>query len=506
MSWQFTTSVLLYILSGAMSLATAWMVSSQRRRPGVMALTLAMLSIVLWSLFGALEVAAVESPAKLIFAALGYSAAVAVIHFVFCFVFEYYDRAGWLTPRNRWLLWSPGGVLIGLALTNAWHGLIWTGFRPGPAGSNQLIYLHGPAYYPLSIYLCLLVMAALGLILVQAVQRRGAGRRRAVTLAFVLTIPLAASLLHSALPHQRLVLDLLPVGFALAGILTLIIVYQDVADQIEMQTSELRATIATLQSTVAARQQVEERLRQSEIERQQLEVDRLRSELLANVSHELRTPIGLILLTSTMLIDQDARMDHATRVGFLQDIEAETQKLRELVDNLLDLTRLRSGRIRLNCHLTDMAQLAQETVARLTPQLGDHPTVVEMPAEPLIAWADRPRIEQVLRNLIVNAALYSHGGAPITIHGVKRANDVLMGVSDRGIGIAADDLPRIFDRFYRAKNALTQQTRGAGLGLSICKSLVEAHGGQIWAESQPGAGSTFFFAIPLDECQPRGLP
>jgi signal transduction histidine kinase len=506
MHWQCTTTVLLYLLSAAMSLATAWMAGSQRQRPGVRALTIAMLGTAAWSFWGAFEVAAVEWPAKTFFAALGFSAVGVVAIFMFFFVFEYYGWAGWLTPRRRWLLWLPGGALAGLALTNAGHRLVWTGFLPGPTGSNQLIYQHGPAYYLLSAYLCLLVAAALAVIVRHAVQRRGAGRRRAVTMAFALALPLAASMLYSALPHQLLVMELLPVGFALAGILTLIIVYQDVADQIETQTSELRATIATLQAAVAARQQVEERLRQSEVERQQLEVDRLRSELLANVSHELRTPIGLILLTSTMLVDQDARMDHATRVGFLQDIEAESQKLRELVDNLLDLTRLRSGRIRLNCHLTDMAQLAQETVARLTPQLGDHPTVVEMPAEPLIAWADRPRIEQVLRNLIVNAALYSHGGAPITIHGVKRANDVLMGVSDRGIGIAADDLPRIFDRFYRAKNALTQQTRGAGLGLSICKSLVEAHGGQIWAESQQGAGSTFFFAIPLDECQPRRLP
>jgi signal transduction histidine kinase len=506
MHWQFTTTVLLYVLSGAMSLATAWMASSQRRRPGVKALTVGMLGIAVWSFWGAFEVAVVEWSAKTLFAALGYSAVVVVAIFMFFFVFEYYGWAGWLTPRRRWLLWLPGSALVGLALTNAGHGLIWTSFLPGPEGRNQLIYLHGPAYYPLYAYLCLLIAAALAVIVRQAVQRRGAGRRRAVTMAFALAIPLAASLLYSALPHQILVMELLPVGFALAGILTLVIVYQDVADQIEMQTAELRATIATLQTAVEARQQVEERLRQSEIERQQLEVDRLRSELLANVSHELRTPLGLILLTTTMLIDQDARMDHETRVGFLRDIEDETQRLRELVDNLLDLSRLRSGRIRLNCHPTDLARLVQDTAARLAPSLEGRRLTVELPAEPLLAWADHARIEQVLRNLLINAALYSLPGAPITLHGVKRANDVLLGVSDKGSGIAAEDLPHLFERFYRAKNVRTQQTRGAGLGLSICKGLVEAHGGRIWVESQPGMGSTFFFTTPLDDTEIGSQP
>ena len=506
MHWQCTTTVLLYILSGAMSLATAWMASSQRRRPGVMALTVAMLGTTLWSFLGAFEVAVVEWPAKTLFAALGYSAVVVVVIFVFFFVFEYYGRAGWLTPRRRWLLWLPGGALVGLALTNAGHRLIWTGFLPGPAGSNQLIYQHGPAYYPLSAYLSLLVATALAAIVRQAVQRRGAGRRRAVTMAFALAIPLAASLLYSALPHQILVMELLPVGFALSGILTLVIIYQDIAEQIAMQTAELRATIATLQRSVVARQQVEEQLRQSESERQQLEMDRLRSELLANVSHELRTPLGLILLTTTMLIDQDARMDHETRVGFPRDIEDETQRLRELVDNLLDLSRLRSGRIRLSCHPTDLARLVCDTAARLAPSLEGRRLTVELPAEPLLAWADHARIEQVLRNLLINAALYSPPGAPITLHGVKRANDVLLGISDKGSGISAEDLPHLFERFYRGKNARTQQTRGAGLGLSICKGLVEAHGGRIWVESQPGTGSTFFFTTPLDDNETGGLP
>ena len=371
-----------------MSLATAWMASSQRRRPGVKALTVAMLGTASWSFWGAFEVAVVEWSAKTLFAALGYSAVAVVAIFMFFFVFEYYGWAGWLTPRRRWWLWLPGGALVGLALTNTGHGLIWAGFLPGPAGSNQLIYQHGPAYYPLFAYLCLLIASALVVIVRQAVQRRGAGRRRAVTMAFALAIPLAASLLYSALPHQILVMELLPVGFALAGILTLVVVFQDVADQVEQQTSELRATIASLQSSIEARQQMEEKLRQSEIERQQLEVDRLRSELLANVSHELRTPLGLILLTTTMLIDQDARMDHETRVGFLRDLEDETQRLRELVDNLLDLSRLRSGRIRLSCHPTDLARLVRDTATRLAPSLEGRRLTVELPAEPLLAWAD----------------------------------------------------------------------------------------------------------------------
>jgi len=503
MQWQFTSCILLYILGSVVALVTAWMAWSQRQRPGVRSLSGAMLAVAAWLFCGALEVAANTWPVKFAFAVAGHITAVAAVLWMVFFVIEYFGYASWLTPARRWLLGVPGLALIGLSATNSWHNWIWSGLVAGPVGSYQLIYLYGPAYYPLLAYLCLLALAAVGLIARVSARRRGRDRRRAVLIAFSLALPLASSVLYWALPQYVLALDLLPVGFAIAGLLILVIVFQDVEEQIAKSSAELRTTIATLQNAIAAREHAEAMLRHAEVERQQLEVDRLRSELLANVSHELRTPLGLILLTSTMLIDQDARMDHATRVGFLQDIEAETQKLRELVDNLLDLTRLRSGRIRLNCHLTDLTQLTQETAARLAPQLSDHPIAIEMPAEPLRAWADPARIEQVLRNLLVNAARYSLPGAPITIHGVKRANDVLLGVSDKGIGIASDDLVHVFERFYRAKNALTQQTRGAGLGLSICKSLVEAHGGQIWAESQPGAGSTFFFTAPLDERNPQ---
>jgi hypothetical protein len=136
MSWHFTASVLLYVLSGAGTRATAWMTNSQRRQPGVMALTTAMLGAVFWSFFGALEVAAVDWPAKFAFVALGYSAGVVVVLCVFFFVLEYYGQAGWLTPRKRWLLWAPGGVLRGRA-EHRFDGSLCAGPRVTTGGSGH---------------------------------------------------------------------------------------------------------------------------------------------------------------------------------------------------------------------------------------------------------------------------------------------------------------------------------------------------------------------------------
>jgi len=227
------------------------------------------------------------------------------------------------------------------------------------------------------------------------------------------------------------------------------------------------------------------------------ELNRLRSELIANVSHELRTPVGLIKIFCTTLLREDVEFDREIQREFLCDIEDEANRLETIVDNLLDLSRMRDGRLRLDKCPTDVGQLAREVMEAMEVQLTQHRFVHDFPSDPLVATVDPKRIEQVLRNLLSNAIKYSPEGGTITIQGRGEERQLLVRVSDQGIGIPSEDLERVFERFYRVENEITKTVRGVGLGLAVCQGIVKAHGGRIWVESTLGAGSTFSFTLPV---------
>jgi signal transduction histidine kinase len=182
---------------------------------------------------------------------------------------------------------------------------------------------------------------------------------------------------------------------------------------------------------------------------------------------------------------------------FLKSIDEETDRLEHIVDNLTDLSQIESGRLRLNKQPCDLAKLAREVSQGIGIQAPQH-DVRHSFAEPLMANVDRARIEQVLRNLLSNAIKYSPGGGVIEVRAHKEQHQVTLQVSDQGIGIAPQHQERIFERFYRVENEVTQSERGVGLGLAICQRIIEAHGGRIWVESVLGQGSTFYVALPID--------
>jgi PAS domain S-box-containing protein len=228
------------------------------------------------------------------------------------------------------------------------------------------------------------------------------------------------------------------------------------------------------------------------------ELNRLRTELIANVSHELRTPLGLIKVYSTTLLAEDVNFDRETQKECLRTIDEETERLETIVDNLLDLSRMEGGRLHLDQRPTDIGQLVKEIVQAMGVQTTQHSFVLDLPTHPLMAQVDARRIEQVLRNLLSNAIKYSPDGGTITIQAQGDDDQLLVGVSDEGIGIPSYDLEKVFERFYRIENEVTQRTSGVGLGLAVCRGIVEAHGGRIWAESIPGGGSTFYFTLRDD--------
>ena len=228
------------------------------------------------------------------------------------------------------------------------------------------------------------------------------------------------------------------------------------------------------------------------------ELDRLRSELIANVSHELRTPLGLIKVFATTLLRKDVAFDRETQLEFLSDIEKETDRLEKTVDNLLDLSRMQSGRMQLDRHPTDLGELIRRIMSDPEIQLAPHHFICDLPSEPLVASVDARRIEQVLRNLLSNAIKYSPDGGTIVVQGRGDERQLFVRVSDQGIGIPLQDQEKVFERFYRGDNEVTRRVGGVGLGLAVCRGIVAAHGGRIWVESVLGKGSTFCFTLPAN--------
>jgi K+-sensing histidine kinase KdpD len=226
------------------------------------------------------------------------------------------------------------------------------------------------------------------------------------------------------------------------------------------------------------------------------EVDRLRSELIANVSHELRTPLGLIKVSSTALTMDEVEFDLETQRRFLLGIEEEVGNLERIVDQLLDVSRMESSKLQVDRRPTDLGQLARRVMEAVKPQLERHVLAYEFPEDPLVASVDARQVEQVLRNLLENAIKYSPHGGTIKVQGERRGSKITVCVSDEGIGVPAEEQERIFERFYRVDDPVTRRVRGLGLGLSICQWIVEAHGGAIWVQGAPHAGSTFCFALP----------
>lgn len=227
------------------------------------------------------------------------------------------------------------------------------------------------------------------------------------------------------------------------------------------------------------------------------ETDRLKSELLSNVSHELRTPLASVKGYSSLLLSAWQKIPDEEKRDFVHEIDQASDRLRELIENLLDLSRLESGGLSIRKEPIDLAHVVNIALTDIQRKARRHHFTQEL-AQPLpLVEADPRRIRQVLDNLLDNAVKYSREGTEIALRCEIKGQELATSVRDQGIGISAEDLEKIFDRFYRVDLGSVWKAGGAGLGLSICRRIVEAHGGSIWAESTPGQGSTLTFTLPL---------
>jgi PAS domain S-box-containing protein len=226
------------------------------------------------------------------------------------------------------------------------------------------------------------------------------------------------------------------------------------------------------------------------------EVDRMKSSLVSTVSHELRTPLAAIKGYASTLLAEDVQWDHASQREFLSVISDETDRLSNLVNDLLDLSRIEAGSLRLSldeCPIEDLIQKA----AKGTHLHNGNRFEVEIEADLPPLYADATRLESILRNLIENSIKYAGAHALIRVTVQKEKENILFRISDNGPGIPADKAKQVFDSFYRLDNSFSRVTSGAGLGLAICQGLVHAHGGKIWVEPRQ-KGTCIAFNIPLD--------
>jgi signal transduction histidine kinase len=227
------------------------------------------------------------------------------------------------------------------------------------------------------------------------------------------------------------------------------------------------------------------------------ELDEMKSQLLSTVSHELRTPLASIKGFATTLLRDDVQWDDETRREFLFIIDEESDRLSELIDNLLEMSRIEAGTLRVEPEPLDVRHIVAETVAQFEVIARKHRFAAHLPTQLPLVMADPRRIRQVLRNLVENAVKYSPEGGAVTISAETTEDGLQVTVADEGIGISPKHLEHVFDRFYQVDSASTRIVGGSGLGLSICTAILEAHRGKIWAESQPGKGSQFYFSLPL---------
>ena len=228
----------------------------------------------------------------------------------------------------------------------------------------------------------------------------------------------------------------------------------------------------------------------------QQQIENIRRDFISNVSHELRTPLASLKAITETLQDGALEDPPAAR-RFLERMETEVDALSQMVSELLELSRIESGRVPLEIRPTRPVDILLPAVERMHIQAERAGLTVECicPEDMPAVRADASRVEQVVVNLLHNAIKFTPSGGNVILSTATREKDVVFSVQDTGTGISPDDLPRIFERFYKADRA--RATSGTGLGLAIARHLVEAHGGEIWVKSELDKGSTFFFTIPL---------
>jgi PAS domain S-box-containing protein len=226
-------------------------------------------------------------------------------------------------------------------------------------------------------------------------------------------------------------------------------------------------------------------------------LDQLKDDFIGLVSHELRSPLTVIMGAISTVLSEGPHLSEEETRQLLRDAALESETLSHLLGNLLELSRAQAERLVLHAEAIDVKKVIQDAIEGVKRQTAAQQFVVSAPQKLPPVYADPLRLERILYNLLENAVKYSPKGGEIKVSVQPEKEQLVIGVSDRGVGISPADQAKLFAPFQRLEESRPGGARGVGLGLLVCQRLVEAHGGEIWVESKPGRGSTFFFTMPL---------
>ncbi len=272
--------------------------------------------------------------------------------------------------------------------------------------------------------------------------------------------------------------------------------FQEEHDRPNAQTAFFGAFLDQATSLVERTRLRRENLRIELLQR----TDALRAALLSSVSHDLRTPLASIKAATSSLLQEEVQWDDDARRSFLLSIERQADRLNRLVGNLLDMSRIEDGALRPEKEWYHLAEVIHDVVGRMHPLLQGRILCMDIPDDLPPVELDYLLIDQVLTNLLENALRYTPQASPIDIRVQNTKGEVMISVADCGPGIPASEYERVFDKFYRVLGTHRYEgypTAGSGLGLAVCKGIVEAHGGTIWTEAREGGGAVFFVTLPV---------
>jgi two-component system phosphate regulon sensor histidine kinase PhoR len=235
---------------------------------------------------------------------------------------------------------------------------------------------------------------------------------------------------------------------------------------------------------------------------QQKEIEEMQRDFVSIVSHELRAPLTAIMGFAKTLVLKDEELAPATRREFLSTVNEQAERLARLVDDLLQVSRIDAKRVRVEWTEVDIDVLVHDLMSQFHSKWGSRRVIVDTARGLPLLRADRSKLEEILINLVDNAIKYSPASTPVRVAARLVGDDIEVAIQDRGFGIAPEDAAQLFQKFHRVSTKATRDIGGSGLGLYIVKGLVEAHGGKVWVESVPGAGSTFSFTMPRARAMP----
>lgn len=235
---------------------------------------------------------------------------------------------------------------------------------------------------------------------------------------------------------------------------------------------------------------------QADVIRDTRQADRLRSEAMATLSHELRTPLAAIKGYSTALLLREIEWPEDKRREFLRLIDEECDNMQTMIGDISDSALLDIGQLTIESEPVRLERIARELVDDVQRRTEIHRLVLDFPPDFPLIDADPHRIRQVLRNILDNAVKYSPDGGLVVVRGEVRPADVVISISDQGVGISSQDLIPLFEKYFRVKSPNGHHVAGTGLGLPVARAIVEAHDGRIWAESTVGEGTTLYFSLP----------